>query len=764
MLVQQSYFKMRSPLVSVFAFGVRLAVAASTAADLDAALVDVVVNNIADVRGNLYLPETSDGFNITWTSSDTSIISSTGIVTRQSTDVEVNLTASISEDDLTRSRVFTASVKEAVTLDAYEGYAFAYFTGSTVAGEKIYLAASQGNNALSWTELNSGNAVITSTKGTKGLRDPFIIRSPEGDTFYLLATDLSIGSGTSWSDSVRTGSRYLEVWESHDLITWSDQRHILVSPATAGNTWAPEAYYDEDSGSYIVFWASSLYDEDDTDHSGSTYHRMLYATTRDFITFSDPVIWQDAGMSRIDSTVIKSDGVFYRFTKDEGASGTGCSDIIQESSTELCATLEYWTTIATCIGANAGTSAVEGPTAFKANPDDVNGEKFYLFVDEYTSRGYIPLETEDIANPDWQVSSSYSLPSSPRHGTVLPITASELASLTENLAKKKVKARRRSPTKVLSKRTNPVLAGLYADPNIAIYDCYYYIYATTDGYASWGGKDFYVWKSPDLVSWSRSDDPILTLDGDAGNVPWATGNAWAPTIAERDGKYYFYFSGNNPTYDRKTIGVAVADSPDGPFSAIDEAMILNNEAVTSGQAIDPCAFYDPVSGKYYFFWGNGTPLYAELHDNMTSIDWSTAAKVVGLESFREGTFVNYRDGLYHLTYSIDDTGSEDYRVGYATSESVTGPWTYRGVILQKDESLGILATGHNSIVNVPGTEDWYIAYHRFHIPDGDGTHREVAIDSLTFNATTGLINTVTPTLEGPSAEVIPGCAERRRVH
>ncbi|KAH6887447.1 glycosyl hydrolase [Thelonectria olida] len=760
---------MRSLLVSLLALGVRLVVAQDTTADeLDAALADVVVNNIADVRGNLFLPESaSDGYTITWKSSDSSVISTDGLVTRQSSTVEVNLTASISQGDVTRSRTLTASVRAAVTLDAFEGYAFAYFTGNSIAGEKIYFAASQGNNALSWTELNGGDAVISSTKGTKGLRDPFIIRSPEGDTFYLLATDLSIGSGTSWGNSVRTGSRYLEVWESHDLITWSDQRHVLVSPAIAGNTWAPEAYYDEDSGSYIVFWASSLYDEDDTNHTGSTYHRMLYATTRDFITFSDPVVWQDAGMSRIDSTVIKSDGVFYRFTKDEGASGTGCSDIIQESSSNLRATLDSWTILDTCIGKNAGTSAVEGPSAFKSNPDDIHGEKFYLFVDEYTGRGYIPLETDDIANPDWQVSSSYSLPSSPRHGTVIPITASELSSLTQNLAKVKAKARRQRPSaKSLSKRANPVLNGLYADPNIAIYDCYYYIYATTDGYSGWGGKDFYVWKSPDLVSWSRSDEPFLTLDGEAGNVPWATGNAWAPTIAERDGKYYFYFSGNNPTYNRKTIGVAVADSPDGPLEAMEEAMIVNNEVLTTNQAIDPCAFLDPVSGKYYFFWGNGVPLYAELNENMTSINWTSAAKVTGLESFREGTFVNYRDGLYHLTYSIDDTGSENYRVGYATSDSVHGPWTYQGVILEKDESQGILATGHNSIVNVPGTDDWYIAYHRFHIPDGDGTHREVSIDSLTFNSTTGLINKVTPTLEGPSAEVIPGCAvyERRRLH
>jgi beta-xylosidase len=300
----------------------------------------------------------------------------------------------------------------------------------------------------------------------------------------------------------------------------------------------------------------------------------------------------------------------------------------------------------------------------------------------------------------------------------------------------------------------PVLPGLYADPNIAVFGDTYYIYATTDGYAGWGGKDFYVWKSKNLVDWTRSEQPFLTLDGENGNVPWASGNAWAPTIIERDGKYYFYFSGHNPTYNRKTIGVAVADSPEGPFVAQPAAMILNNEAVTSGQAIDPAAFHDPVSGKYYLAWGNGSPVIAELNDDMVSIKAGTYQRINGLTDFREGVFLNYRDGLYHLTYSIDDTGSENYRIGYATSTSIDGPWTYRGVILQKDLSLGIKATGHSSIINVPGTDDWYIAYHRFAIDGtGDGQHRETTIDKLTIGED-GLFQTVQPTLTGVAPQTI----------
>jgi hypothetical protein len=468
---------------------------------------------------------------------------------------------------------------------------------------------------------------------------------------------------------------------------------------------------------------------------------MLYATTQDFVTFSEPQIWQDAGTSRIDSTVLKEGDEYYRFTKDEGGA-TGCTDIIQENSTSLLAQLDGWTIVASCIGRDAGAQAVEGPTAFKSNPEDVNGEKFYLFVDEYSGRGYIPLETDDIANPDWQIANSYSLPSSPRHGTVLPITAVELATITGANEKRSLYKR------------SLLIPGLYADPNIAVFGCKYYIYATTDGTLNWGGYQFYVWSSDNLIDWERSEEPILTLsNGTDGNVPWATGNAWAPTITEKDGKYYFYFSGQNPTYDRKTIGVAVADSPEGPFTAEPTAMITNDEQYKTGQAIDPDAFLDPISGKYYFYWGNGYPLVAELADDMISLAPNTTSNITGLVDFREGLFMVYREPYYHLTYSIDDTGSANYSVGYATADKPTGPFEYRGKILQKDVDKGILATGHNSIINVPGTDEWYIAYHRFKIPGGNGTNRETTIDELHFDCETGLILNVVPTVDGISEPV-----------
>ncbi|KAF5226985.1 hypothetical protein FAUST_12064 [Fusarium austroamericanum] len=324
------------------------------------------------------------------------------------------------------SQARAQSARSQIACDSnYEGYAFLYFSNRD---ENIYLAASNGNNALSFTELNNGKPILTSTMGDGGVRDPFILRSHQGDKFYILATDLCIGCGTSWGDSQRFGSRYLEICESNDLITFSPQRHVEVSPANFGNTWAPEAYYDKDLKTYVVYWASSIYDNaSNPDHDPIEYQRMVYATTDDFVTFSEPQVWQDdPPHGRIDSTVIKEGGVYYRFTK---ATVNGCADIVQESDASLTAGLNDWHMIASCIGKNAGTQEVEGPSIFKTNCGDINGPRYILLADEFGGNGYVPLESTDLASGQWTLRTDYSYPVSPRHGTIVPLTLEELEGI-----------------------------------------------------------------------------------------------------------------------------------------------------------------------------------------------------------------------------------------------------------------------------------------------------------------------------------------------
>jgi beta-xylosidase len=280
---------------------------------------------------------------------------------------------------------------------------------------------------------------------------------------------------------------------------------------------------------------------------------------------------------------------------------------------------------------------------------------------------------------------------------------------------------------------SPSLPGLNADPNIVRFGDTYYIYATTDGIAGWGSTTFKVWSSADLATWTEHGSIL-----DLADVSWAHTNAWAPAIGHANGKYYFYFcaAGN--------IGVATADSPLGPFTD-SGAPLIDRDDYGNAQQIDPAVFTD-ADGQSYLYWGNGTAYVAPLNPDMTSIDVAKRRAIGGLTDFREGLFLNKRNGIYYLSYSIDDTGSENYRVGYATATSPYGPFTAKGVILAKNPALGILGTGHSSIIQAPGTDEWYIAYHRFAIPGGDGFHRETTIDRLWFDPA-GAITPVIPTLE-----------------
>jgi hypothetical protein len=393
-------------------------------AEADAALV---VWDQDDIRGNITLPTTGlHGTQIPWKSNKPDVVTTTGEVERPAfgeKPVKVQLTAEISAGRETTRKKFKVTVTPLPEKQAYEGYLFGYFTGEgSATGEQVYFAASRGNDALKWDELNQGNPVLTSSLGDKGVRDPFLIRSPEGDKFYLIATDLKMHGNGNWDLVQRKGSRYVEVWESTDLVHWGQQRHVLVSPEAAGNTWAPEAYYDESIGAYVVFWASKLYADNDPEHTGNTYNKMLYATTRDFRAFSEPRVWVDPGYSVIDSTVIKHGDEYYRFTKDErnNTSTTPCSKfILAERSTQLRDT--SYDFVADCIG-KGSINQGEGPTVFKSNTED----RWYLFIDEFGGRGYVPFETTDLASGQWTPATGYQLPSRPRHGTVLPVTKAEL--------------------------------------------------------------------------------------------------------------------------------------------------------------------------------------------------------------------------------------------------------------------------------------------------------------------------------------------------
>ncbi|UFS59940.1 family 43 glycosylhydrolase [Subtercola endophyticus] len=276
------------------------------------------------------------------------------------------------------------------------------------------------------------------------------------------------------------------------------------------------------------------------------------------------------------------------------------------------------------------------------------------------------------------------------------------------------------------------LRGYYADPHLMAFDGRYYLYPTSDGVEGWEATTFRVFSSPDLVDWS-DHGVIIDL---ASDVAWADHRAWAPAIAERSGRYYFYFTAEN------NIGVAVSDSPTGPFTDLGHPLVADGDF--EGTAIDPSVFTDD-DGTVYLFWGNSVAHGVRLSDDMQSFD---PAAVFSWKptNFREAAWVHRRGEVYYLSWSENDTREEDYRVRYATGPTAFGPWSDRGTLVAKVPQRGIRATGHHSILRVPGTDDWVIAYHRFAIPHGDGFHREVVIDRLVHRAD-GTIEPVVPTRE-----------------
>lgn len=380
------------------------------------------IPNADDVRGNITLPTTTDeGVTITWETDRPDVINVSevvndnydntppGVVTRQDTDTQVVLTATISYGEVSDTKQIPLIVKAKPEELNFKGYLFTHFTGESETGEQIYFASSK--DGLHWTDLNDGSPVLTSNVGEKGVRDPYIFRSAEGDKFYIIATDLRIASGKGWDAAQKNGSRSIIVWESTDLVNWSEPRMVEVAPPEAGNAWAPEAMYDEMTGEYVVFWASRL----PNDEGIWEPQKIYYAKTRDFYTFTEPQLYIDRGDNHIiDTTMIKDNNKYYRYSGD--------GQITIEESDQI---LGKWTKIGTLESIGLTGRDVEGPLVFKFN----DREEWTLMVDQYaTGRGYLPLLTTDLSNGNFRrlETDEYFLDlNRKRHGSILNITQDE---------------------------------------------------------------------------------------------------------------------------------------------------------------------------------------------------------------------------------------------------------------------------------------------------------------------------------------------------
>lgn len=461
-----------------------------------------VVNAEAGVYGNIYLPEEVDGATITWWSSNQNVIYphdyddvAAGEVARPSNDVTVSLKAKIEKDGVVtkfEQDVLVKGLSYQPEDEDFEAYLFGHFIGESygrtegttkiATGEQMFFALADVGEGFHFKDLNGSKMnnlkpVLSSTVGERGVRDPYICRSPEGDSFYLIGTDLSVYTRGGWGSNngaqkfTITGSHSIVLWESHDLVTWTEGRLIEVARPDAGMAWAPEMIYHEESGQYVIFFSSTILNE----AKNAIIERdcIYYTTTRDFTHFSetkkflknqpypngqeDPQKAQDSPQAInnnerkiIDASVMKIGDYYYSAAKDGDNHEANGGILIQR--TQDIFDVNSWEKVMNLqdLGykvqnRDANNTCLEGPEWFYFNKSERHDEdvpEIGLMADYYanTSVGYIPFSTTDIedttnASQSWRQLAStteYSWdPQTKRHGTVLRITAEEAARLKE---------------------------------------------------------------------------------------------------------------------------------------------------------------------------------------------------------------------------------------------------------------------------------------------------------------------------------------------
>ncbi|KAL2825729.1 hypothetical protein BDW59DRAFT_179741 [Aspergillus cavernicola] len=301
---------------------------------------------------------------------------------------------------------------------AYVGYLLSTFTD---VNPQVYWYLSDASDPLAFNPLNGGEPVLRSTVGTQGVRDIFLTTNAERSEFFVVATDLDINAdGFSWDEVTRRGSRGLTIWKSNNLIDWSEPTLSIyrIEDSTAGMAWAPSVLYNSTENLYYLFWASRLYSDSDTEHTGTaSLDRIRYATTSDFVTFSQPsdyVALDSENIPLIDQEFLSlgEEGHYARFLKDENV-----LHVYQETTTD--GLFGGWTRVPGYIVE----TVTEGPAAF---PDIQTEGKYHLLLDNYVE--YVPFQTSDIESGAWVEESGSEVkgfPAGLKHGNVVLLTAEE---------------------------------------------------------------------------------------------------------------------------------------------------------------------------------------------------------------------------------------------------------------------------------------------------------------------------------------------------
>ena len=272
---------------------------------------------------------------------------------------------------------------------------------------------------------------------------------------------------------------------------------------------------------------------------------------------------------------------------------------------------------------------------------------------------------------------------------------------------------------------NPVVKNQFtADPAPLVHDGVFYLYTGHDEQAEGGEgflmKDWLLFSTTDMVNWTSHGAALQ-----ATSFAWANGQAWAAHVVEKDDKFYWYVTVEHGSIPGKAIGVAVADSPLGPWKdAIGEALITNDMTTQTNifwDDIDPAVFVDD-DGSAFIYWGNSVCKWARLKDNMVELDGPI--HTIPLPAFTEAPWVHKRGDYYYLSYASQFPEVIDY----AMSTSPEGPWEPKGRL---NELVPNSPTNHQGIVEYK--DNWYFVYHNGRLPTGGEFRRSVCIDYLYYS-------------------------------
>ena len=272
---------------------------------------------------------------------------------------------------------------------------------------------------------------------------------------------------------------------------------------------------------------------------------------------------------------------------------------------------------------------------------------------------------------------------------------------------------------------NPAIRNKFAcDPTAIVVDDSVYLYTGHDeappGVDDYVMRKWLVFSSKDLSNWVEHPVPLKATD-----FAWASGDAYASKVLVRDSRYYWFVSVTHAQKKGKAIGVAVSESPTGPFKdALGHALVTHDmlPAVKDEKAnLDPTVWIDD-DNQSYMFWGNGLCYFAKLNRDLSGIDGSI--EIINLPNFEEGSHIHKRNGWYYLSYGY---GMPE-KVAYAMSKSIDGPWDFKGIINDVPYNC---VTNRPCIIDFKGSS--YFIYHNGALPDGSSHRRSICIENLFYN-------------------------------